>query len=48
MSLALSKSFDVCTTEGTVVIGVVVANPTDSSWFALMVGNLTVYLVMSP
>ncbi len=47
-SLALSKGFDVCVTEGMVIVGVVVADPTDLSHFALTVGNIAVDLIMSP
>ena len=48
MSLASSKSLDVHTTEGVVVVGVVIANSTDMPRFAPTVGNLTVDLLMSP
>ncbi len=48
MSLAMSKGLDICTTKGVVVVGMIVANATDSSHFASTVGNLAVNLVMSP
>jgi len=47
-SLALFKSFDVRTTEGAVVIGMVVSNSTDMSGFTLTVRDLAIDLVMSP
>ncbi len=47
-SLALSEGFDVCATEGAVVIGVVVADPTDVSHFAAAMGDFAVNLIVSP
>jgi len=48
MSLALSKGLDIGMTEGAVIIGVVVTDSTDVSWFASTMGNLTVNLIMPP
>ncbi len=47
-SLASSKSLDVCVTEGAMVVGVVVANLTDTSSFAAVMGDLAVDFVVSP
>ncbi len=47
-SLASSKSFDISTTEGVVVVRMVVPDLTDMSGFAAAMGNLAVDLVVSP
>ncbi len=48
MSLALSKSLDICVTEGVVIVGVVITDSTDASGFASMVGYFAVDFIMSP
>ncbi len=47
-SLASSKGFDICTAEGVVIVGVVIANSTDTSGFTTMVGNFAIDLVVPP
>ncbi len=47
-SLALSKHLDICATESVVVVGVIVADPTDASSFASAVRYLAVNFVMTP
>ena len=47
-SLASSESFDVCATEGVVVIGVVIIDSTDVSHFAVVMRDFAVNLVVSP
>ncbi len=46
--LASSESLDVCAAEGVVIIGVVVADPTDVSHFAATMRDFAVDLVVSP
>ena len=48
MSLVSSEGFDICTTESAMDIGVVVANLTDTSSFAAVMGDLAVDFVVSP
>ena len=47
-SLASSKGLDICATEGAVVIGMVIADPTDMPHFAVAMGDFAVDLVVSP
>ncbi len=47
-SLASSKGLDVCMTKGMVVVGMVVADLTDMSHFAVAMRGFAVDLVMSP
>ncbi len=47
-SLASSKGFDVCVAESVVEVGVVVANSTDASGFAVAVGGFAIDFIVSP
>jgi len=48
MSLALSKGFDVCTTESMVVVEMVIAYLTDPSSFAPVMGDFAIDFIMPP
>ncbi len=47
-SLASSKSFDISTIKGAVIVGVVISNSTDLSSLAVVMGNFAVNLIVSP
>jgi len=47
-SLASSKGLDIRATESVVVVWMVIADLTDSSWFAAVMGNFAVDFIMAP